>query len=442
MLTVRVVILCVGPFIAIIALYDWTILFSWWQGLSIRQSSLTNSSRPSSMVQDENYPNAIAAPLKGVDISLDSAQTLAGTLDQIATEGGVKLLNFAYIKLDEKRLLGQGSFSRVYSGTYRNRVCAVKMIYTLDLTVETISRIAAEAELLSSVKHPNIVNIFGVSVLPPSVCILLELCKYGSLADVLRGRLSSVVEENSNSVAGGRLHLSVADHMFLALGCARGVAALHKHEGVCHRDIKSFNFLVDNQLNAKVADLELGVSKTAVNNFYRKRNNLNDEGNGWFRCCLATSSTTLTGGHSSPLGSVLPAIRDSVQGLLSVLEPIEYAEDILANWAAPEFIQSGVYTQSSDIYSLGIVFWEIVSKEVPFDDATAFQRKLRKQVLAARVLLWIYYIASFWCIFVDCYREAPANAKILLERIFCVDKIYVAWGPQSSPQGLSCRRCY
>jgi serine/threonine protein kinase len=40
----------------------------------------------------------------------------------------------------------------------------------------------------------------------------------------------------------------------------RGVAALHSlGRDVVHRDIKSYNFLVDGQLNAKLADLELGM---------------------------------------------------------------------------------------------------------------------------------------------------------------------------------------
>lgn len=38
----------------------------------------------------------------------------------------------------------------IRSGRYRNEHCAVKLIFTMDLTVEVIRRVAAEAELLSS----------------------------------------------------------------------------------------------------------------------------------------------------------------------------------------------------------------------------------------------------------------------------------------------------
>jgi hypothetical protein len=57
------------------------------------------------------------------------------------------------------------------------------------------------------------VRIIGISVLPPSVCMVLELCAYGSLSDVLRG-------SGSGRVA---FHLSERDQVFLALGCARSV---------------------------------------------------------------------------------------------------------------------------------------------------------------------------------------------------------------------------
>ena len=67
----------------------------------------------------------------------------------------------------------------------------------------------------------------------------MEICEFGSLSDVLRG-------PNDGSMIQSRppLQLSFADRMFLALGCARGVQALHRYSPLlCHRDIKSFNFL-------------------------------------------------------------------------------------------------------------------------------------------------------------------------------------------------------
>lgn len=103
----------------------------------------------------------------------------------------------------------------LHRGTYRSTPCAIKLIFTDDLTEEVILRAEAEATLLSSVKSPNIVNIIGVSVLPPSVCIVLELCAYGSLSDVIRGDLGALSK--------APLVLSLIDRLYLALGCARSV---------------------------------------------------------------------------------------------------------------------------------------------------------------------------------------------------------------------------
>ena len=58
----------------------------------------------------------------------------------------------ASISLDGSRLIGSGSFSKVYLGTYRKRRCAIKLIFTPDLTEDVIQRIGAEALILSSIK--------------------------------------------------------------------------------------------------------------------------------------------------------------------------------------------------------------------------------------------------------------------------------------------------
>lgn len=117
------------------------------------------------------------------------------------------MINFSQISFDRKNLIGYGSFSKVYRGKFKNKECAVKLVYTMDLTEEDICRVAAEATILSSVNSINVVNIFGVTVLPPSVCVVLELCAYGSLSDVLRHPKA--------------LTLSFQDQIFLCLGCAK-----------------------------------------------------------------------------------------------------------------------------------------------------------------------------------------------------------------------------
>ncbi len=135
----------------------WTLLQDsrWWQGLDIYQGTVADTTED------------IRTPLVGAEFALSSAQSLANTMDQMHVHGQVKMLNFASLRLDTKKLLGAGSFSKVYKGTYRGKECAIKLIYTADLTTEVIKRVAAEASILSSIRHPNIVNIFGVSVMPP-----------------------------------------------------------------------------------------------------------------------------------------------------------------------------------------------------------------------------------------------------------------------------------
>lgn len=303
----------------------WTLLqdSKWWQGIEISTGGLRGS-----------YEN-MKSPLLGTDFSIHSAQNLANTMDQIRHTSRVKMLNFAKIKLNLNNYLGAGSFSKVYRGYYRKQECAIKLIYTFDLTADVINRVAAEASILSAIRHPNVVNIYGVSVLPPSVCLLLELCSFGSLSDIIRG-----YGFDWSPTSKVPMTLSHSDKLFLALGCARGLAAVHSYDRkLCHRDIKSFNFLVDAQLNAKIADLELGLT----DKYLRKG----------------------SGGDARD-------VEEKEEQLVVV-------EDLLANWMAPEVIRNRKYEQPSDVYSLSLVFWEIFSGQLPFDGdlQPAVREKLR-----------------------------------------------------------------
>jgi serine/threonine protein kinase len=171
-------------------------------------------------------------------------------------------------------------------------------------------------------QNPNVVTIYGVAVLPPSVCILLELCHYGSLADLLKGK---------NGESQHYIRTGYADLLFLSLGAARGLAAVHAlGADVIHRDVKGHNFLVDAHLNSKVADLELGIM----------RRNIADDS--------IQRKPTISG------------INDF---------SVRSAEDLLANWLPPELVADPTCAfQASDVFSFGSVLWEVITRgRVPFD---------------------------------------------------------------------------
>jgi serine/threonine protein kinase len=100
----------------------------------------------------------------------------------------------------------------------------------------------------------------------------------------------------------------------IAKDISRGIAFLHS-EGILHRDVKSLNVLLNEHMRAKLTDF--GLSR------------------------IKTDSATSTKGS---VGTVF--------------------------WMSPElFYRNAKYTQKSDIYSLGVTFWEIASRKTPFADA-------------------------------------------------------------------------
>ena len=95
---------------------------------------------------------------------------------------------------------------------------------------------------------------------------------------------------------------------------ASGLAAAHKH-GIIHRDVKPHNILINEEGIAKIADF--GIAK-------------------------AISSTTIVDGtNEAVMGSV--------------------------HYFSPEQARGGYVDEKSDIYSLGIVMYEMLTGEVPFD---------------------------------------------------------------------------
>ncbi len=97
-----------------------------------------------------------------------------------------------------------------------------------------------EARLLAAVRDPHVLTVFDVGELPAFFYIAMELAD-GSLRDQLSAPLPPARARS------------------LALGIARGLAALHAH-GIVHRDLKPENVVIDPVHGARVADLGIADS--------------------------------------------------------------------------------------------------------------------------------------------------------------------------------------
>lgn len=210
--------------------------------------------------------------------------------------------------LEELKELGSGTFGTVYHGKWRGTDVAIKRIKKSCFTGRSSEQerltveFWREAEILSKLHHPNVVAFYGVVQDGPG----------GTLATVtefmVNGSLRHVLLSKDR-------HLDRRKRLIIAMDAAFGMEYLHS-KNIVHFDLKCDNLLVNlkDPLRpiCKVGDF--GLSKI-------KRN------------------TLVTGG---------------VRGTLP--------------WMAPELLNgsSSKVSEKVDVFSFGIVLWEILTGEEPY----------------------------------------------------------------------------
>lgn len=297
------------------------------------------------------------------------------------------------IKLEEK--IGEGSFGVVFKATFRGAQVAVKQMRSpvfMQLTENDIEEFRKEAYMMSRLRHPNIVLVMGVSVVeqepvaPPvmrgkmidedllsdmksrdskdgkpskpvkSICIITEYLEQGSLADILYG---------PNKIAPEMWSYELA--LACALQAARGMLYLHSHSPpICHRDLKSSNLVVDDHWVVKVTDF--GMSRMVPEKLQDIEIGLiaDDSGN---------NDGTQEDERNSFEGSGRPSLdsaRESAVGdVRQSFNPMMTSNLGTTAWCAPELLTSSNKTRYSvkvDVYSFGLVLWELWERKRPYDD--------------------------------------------------------------------------
>ncbi|KAL3687504.1 hypothetical protein R1sor_013813 [Riccia sorocarpa] len=204
--------------------------------------------------------------------------------------------------LNDTDVIGSGGFGTVYrlvmdDGSW----FAVKKIGKNGLGSEHLFE--RELEILGSFKHRNLVNLRGFCNSPSSKLLIYDYLPYGSLDTYLHER-----EPDETP-------LTWSARLRIAIGAARALAYLH-HDccpRIIHRDIKSSNILLDDNMEPHVSDF--GLAK-------------------------------LLDGDESHVSTI-------VAGTFGYL--------------APEYLNSGRATEKGDVYSYGVVLLELLSGRRPTD---------------------------------------------------------------------------
>ncbi|KAJ5076860.1 serine/threonine-protein kinase sty13 [Anaeramoeba ignava] len=212
-------------------------------------------------------------------------------------------------KLKEISPIIKGAFGDIWKGTYNGNVVAIKKFLKemRGLNLEIFYR---EVALLIKCKHPNIVETIGFHLFKKEdpikniypTCIVLEYFKTGSLSE----RIKKLLKKN--------LRLKKETIISYAIDIAEGMKYLH-NMGVIHRDLKSGNILITNENHLKIIDFGLSRFKPGV--------------------------TNITTEMSIGVGTF--------------------------NWMAPEILRGeSDYTPKVDVYSYGLVLWQMVFREIPY----------------------------------------------------------------------------
>ncbi|CAK9188647.1 unnamed protein product [Ilex paraguariensis] len=201
----------------------------------------------------------------------------------------------------EVNAIGSGGYGKVYRGTIASdQLVAIKRAQRGSL--QGALEFKTEIELLSRIHHKNVVSLVGFCYEQGEQMLVYEYIPNGNLKDGLSGK------------SGFRLNWM--RRLRIALDSAKGLAYMHElaNPPIIHRDIKSTNILLDDHLNAKVADF--GLSKL-----------------------LADTSKSY--------------VSTQVKGTMGYMDPEYYTTQRLS--------------EKSDVYSFGIVLLELVTARAPIE---------------------------------------------------------------------------
>ncbi|KAM0941144.1 putative protein kinase RLK-Pelle-LRR-VIII-1 family [Dioscorea sansibarensis] len=235
---------------------------------------------------------------------------------------GVKWFSFEEMALatnnfSSSNQIGEGGYGQVYKGILVDGThAAIKRARQGSL--QGSKEFLTEIMLLSRLHHRNLVTLIGYCDEECEQMLIYEFMPNGTLRDHLS--------------AGSKEAMNFSRRLQIATGSARGVLYLHTEANppIFHRDIKTSNILLDLKFAAKVADF--GLSKLAP----------------------------IPDAEDMAPDDVLTAVKGT------------------PGYLDPEYFRTNVLSDKSDVYSLGVVFLELMTGMLPISNGKNIVREMNR----------------------------------------------------------------
>ncbi|EGW07301.1 mixed lineage kinase domain-like protein [Cricetulus griseus] len=260
--------------------------------------------------EDRNDPTL--AILKNISIGMEEIKEILKrrslTPTQEIPQEQIKEIRKEHLLRSPWTLLKNNNLSTLYRGEYHRSPVTIK-VFNKPQNGSGIVRDIFNNEIRAMKKFdsPNILRIFGIcideTVKPPEFSIVMEYCEHGTLRELL--------DKEKN--------LTFNERIFLVLGAAKGLYRLHHTETPqLHKNISSSSFLVAGGYHVKLAGFELSKTQASISG--------------------ETKTTKGEKIYSSP-------------------------------YTSPQRLENlhCKYEKQDEIYSFGIVLWEIATGKIPFE---------------------------------------------------------------------------
>ncbi|KAM6306054.1 fibroblast growth factor receptor 2 isoform 6-T6 [Aegotheles albertisi] len=281
-------------------------------------------------------------------------------------------------KLTLGKPLGEGCFGQVVMaeavGIDKDRpkeavTVAVKMLKD-DATEKDLSDLVSEMEMMKMIgKHKNIINLLGACTQDGPLYVIVEYASKGNLREYLRARRPPGMEYSFDINRVPEEQMTFKDLVSCTYQLARGMEYLASQKCI-HRDLAARNVLVTENNVMKIADFGLARDVNNID-YYKKTTN----------------------------------------GRLPV------------KWMAPEALFDRVYTHQSDVWSFGVLMWEIFTlggspyPGIPVEELFKLLKEGHRMDKPANCTNELYMMMR------DCWHAVPSQRPTFKQLVEDLDRI-------------------